>query len=141
MRRALVDLNVVLDVLLEREPHVHDSAALWALIEHGEAEGLLAAHTVPTLHYLVSKARGRPFAERCVGDVLGVFGIAPVGEEVLREALALGWSDFEDAVCAAAGTAAGCDLVATRDPRGFRQAPIPALTPAAAFLALTAPER
>lgn len=141
MRRALLDLNVVLDVLLDREPHVQASAALWAHVELGEAEGLLAAHTLPTLYYLASEARGRAFAERCVADVLNVFSVAPVNQAVLREALALGWEDFEDAVCAAAGVAAGCHVVATRDPKGFRQAPLPVLTPAAALLALKAPLR
>lgn len=141
MRRAILDLNVVLDVLLDREPHVAASAALWAYIELGEAEGYLAAHTLPRLYYLASKARGRPFAERCVADVLSVFAVAPVDQEVLRKALALGWDDFEDAVCATAGVAAGCQLIATRDPRGFRQASLPALTPAGALLALRAPAR
>ncbi|MES2644258.1 MAG: PIN domain-containing protein [Myxococcota bacterium] len=141
MRRALIDLNVVLDVLMDREPHAEASAALWAHIESGEAEGLLAAHSVPTLYYLASKARGRPFAERCVADVLGVFGVAPVGRDVVREALALGWADFEDAVCATAGAAAGCQVIATRDPKGFHRAPLPALTPAAALVALKIPAR
>lgn len=90
MRRALLDLNVVLDVLLDREPHVEASAALWAYVERGDADGFLAGHTVPTLYYLASKARGRPFAERCVADVLSVFAVAPVDQAVLREALALG---------------------------------------------------
>ena len=43
----------------------------------------------------------------------------------LRGALALGWSDFEDAVCVRAAVESGCHLVATRDPRGFRGAPLP----------------
>lgn len=141
MRRALIDLNVVLDVLLDREGHVEASSALWSHIERGEAEGLLAAHSVPTLYYLVAKARGRPFAERCVADVMGVFGVAAVGRDVLREAIGLGWADFEDAVTATAGMAAGCELIATRDPKGFRDAGLPALTPAAALLALGAPSR
>ena len=42
---------------------------------------------------------------------------------VIRAALALGWTDFEDAVCVAAGQAARCDAVVTRDPEGF---PLPA---------------
>lgn len=140
MRRALVDLNVVLDVLLDRAPHVEASAALWALVERREAEGLLAAHSIPTLHYLAARTRGRPFAERCVRDVLEVFGVAPVGQEVLRDALALEWPDYEDAVCATAAAAAGCHLIATRDPRGFRGSPVRALAPEAAVLALVVPE-
>lgn len=128
-RRILVDLNVVLDVLLERAPHVEASAALWAAIEQGEAEGRLAAHCVTTLHYLATRARDRAFGDRCIADVLSVFAVAPVDQNVLAEALALGWGDFEDAVCAAAARASGCSVITTRDPRGFRGSTCPALTP------------
>ena len=138
MRRVLVDLNLVLDVLLDRAPYVEGSAALWASIESGEAEGLLSAHCVTTLHYLASRSGGRAFGDRCVSDVLAVFGVAAVDRSVLEEALELGWVDFEDAVSAAAAVAAGCHLIATRDPAGFRKSAIPALDPKAALLAVRA---
>lgn len=141
MRRALVDLNIVLDVLLDREPHVADSAALWAMVERGEAEGLLAAHSLPTLHYLAGRARGPAFADHCVRDVLAVFRIAPVDERVLREAVALEWPDYEDAVCAAAAEQAHCQLIVTRDARGFRGSRLPALEPRGAMAALRLPQR
>ena len=54
-RRILVDLNVVLDVLLDRAPRAEAAAAVWAAVEKGEAEGLLAAHSVTTLHYLATR--------------------------------------------------------------------------------------
>ncbi|MBM4365119.1 MAG: PIN domain-containing protein, partial [Deltaproteobacteria bacterium] len=124
-RRVLVDLNVILDVLLDRSPHADAAAALWAAIESGEAEGLLAAHCVTTLHYLASRSRGREFGDRCVADVLSVFAVAPLDAAVLSDAVARGWADFEDAVCAASATAAGCHLIATRDPGGFKGSPCP----------------
>ena len=43
MTRILFDVNVVLDVLLDRKPHVEASAAAWAAVETGMAEGLLAS--------------------------------------------------------------------------------------------------
>ena len=58
MKRVLVDINVVLDVLLDRQPHVEGSAAVWAAIETGSSEGLLAAHVVTTIHYLIRKELG-----------------------------------------------------------------------------------
>lgn len=139
MRRVLVDLNVVLDVLLDRAPHADASAALWAAIENGDAEGLLAAHCVTTLHYLAARARGREFADRCVTDVLSVFSVAPLDSTVLTEALALGWPDYEDAVCAASARASGCQLIATRDPAGFKRSPCPALAPREALAAIRMP--
>lgn len=126
--RVLVDLNLVLDVLLDREPHAEAAAALWASFETGEAEGLLAAHSVTTLHYLAARSRGRAFADERLSDVLAVFGVAPVDDAVVRRAMAMAWSDFEDAVCSAAGEAAKCHLLATRDANGFKRSTLPVMT-------------
>lgn len=134
----LVDLNVVLDVLLDRVPHAAPAAELWAAIESGEVDGLLAAHNVTTLHYLAQRARSRAFAEQCLRDVLSVFGVARVDRAVLEDANDLGWADYEDAVCAEAAVAAGCVLIATRDLAGFKRARLPALEPVAALAALRA---
>jgi predicted nucleic acid-binding protein len=138
-RRVLVDLNVLLDVLLDRAPHAEASAALWAAIESGEAEGLLAAHCVTTLHYLATRSGGREFGDRCVADVLSVFSGAPLDAAVLSEALDKGWADFEDAVCASSATASGCHLIATRDPAGFKKSACPALAPREALVAIRSP--
>lgn len=135
-RRVLFDLNVVLDVLLDRQPHAAASSALWAAVEAGDAEGMLAAHCVTTLHYLATRSGGREFGDRCVADVLSVFGVSAVDHAVIREALGMGWPDFEDAVCAASAKSAGCHFIATRDPRGFKSAEIPALAPIEALAAI-----
>jgi predicted nucleic acid-binding protein len=131
--RLLVDVNLVLDVLLERNPHVDASAALWAAVERRALEGLVSAHGVTTVFYLVTRHRDARHARRVVSDLVSVFGIAPVDEQVIRRALALAWSDLEDAVCAAAAEASACDAIVTRDPRGFVDPPIPVLDPASAL--------
>jgi len=130
--RALVDVNVVLDVLLDRKPHVGASAAVWAAIETGQTEGLLAAHAVTTIHYLIRKEQSTAKARRTVSSILRVFGVAMVDAAVIQEALQLSSPDFEDAVAISAARLAGCDVIVTRDPRGFRQSPVRVLTPEAA---------
>ncbi|MGE3887579.1 MAG: PIN domain-containing protein [Vicinamibacterales bacterium] len=132
MKRLLFDVNIVLDVLLDRRPHADAASQAWALVEVGRAEGLLSAHAVTTIHYLNQKAVGPRRAGATTEALLEVFGVAPVSEEVLRAALALGWPDFEDAVTAAAARAAACHAIVTRDPKGFRRAGLPVLDPAAA---------
>ena len=132
MRRVLIDTNVVLDVLLNREPHVAASSAVWAAIETGFVEGLLAAHSVTTIHYLIRKEQGVANARRTLGGILRVFGVAAVDATAIQDALRLPGPDFEDSVTAAAAKLAGCDLIVTRDPHGFRGSPVRALTPAAA---------
>lgn len=136
MIRVLVDLNVILDVLLDRAPHAEASAALWAAIEAKEAEGRLSAHAVTTMHYLASRGRGRAFAEQCVREVTSVFAVSPVDGAVIARALSLGFADFEGAVTAAAAEADGCAAVVSRDASGFRGCPLAVLSAEAAVHAI-----
>jgi predicted nucleic acid-binding protein len=131
MKRVLLDLNVVLDVLLDRRPHAEASASVWAAVETGVSDGMLAAHAVATIHYLVRKEMGDVRARRTVSAILRVFGVAAVDGAVVQEALQLHLSDFEDAVTAAAARSAGCEFIVTRDPRGLRGSPVRSLTPEA----------
>jgi predicted nucleic acid-binding protein len=131
MKRILFDTNVVLDVLLDRQPYVEASAAAWAAVETGASEGMLAAHAVTTIHYLVRKEMGNIKARRIITAILRVFGVAAVDGAVVQEALQLPFPDFEDAVTAAAARLAGCECIVTRDPKGFRGSPVRSLTPEA----------
>jgi len=131
MKRILFDTNVVLDVLLDRQPYAEASAAAWASVETGNSEGMLAAHAVTTIHYLVRKEMGNIKAKRIVSAILRVFEVAAVDRAVVDEALQLPLSGFEDAVTAAAARCAGCECIVTRDPKGFRGSSVPSLTPEA----------
>ena len=137
MKRLLLDLNVFLDVILDRPPDADVAAALWAAIERGKAHGMVPAHGVTTIFYLLEKAQGVAFAREGVERLIRVFSVAPVNDDVVRRALAFAWSDFEDAVCAAAAEASGCDALVTRDPHGFSNAPLPAIDPGAALSWIT----
>lgn len=130
MRKVLLDVNVALDVLLDRRPHSEPATALWGAIESGRATGFLPAHGLTTVHYLARRYRDVRFARQIVEDILTVFEIAAVDGTVLRRALALPFSDFEDAVCAACAVSSGCEVIVTRDPAGFRSAPLRVLDPA-----------
>jgi predicted nucleic acid-binding protein len=127
---VLFDANVILDVLARRDPHYAESAAAWASAEAGAVRGFVAAHTVTTLHFLLSRHAGAARASAAVTDLLGVFAVAPVDGDVLRAALALSTADFEDCVQAAAAVRGNLDHLVTRDPHGFRGCPLAVLSPA-----------
>ena len=107
-----------------------------AAIETGRAEGFLAAHAVTTIHYLISRQLQEPDVKRALGTLLKLFTVAAVDGSVLQRALQSSGADFEDSVTAAAAQASGCHLIVTRDPKGFRRATLPALTPAQALALL-----
>jgi predicted nucleic acid-binding protein len=127
--RALVDANIALDVLAKREPHYAASAAVWTLAEQGEIEGMLAAHTITTIHYLVAKYLKRQQASLVITKLLQVFGIAAVDQQVILKALTLGWKDFEDTVQMAAAFNAQVDYLVTRNPKDFKDELVRVLQP------------
>jgi predicted nucleic acid-binding protein len=137
VKRLFVDANVVLDVLLDRQPHVVPAAALWAGIERRQSEGFLSAHALTTIFYLAQKAKGRAAATRMLHLILKVFRVGTVDESVIARALELTCPDFEDAVSAACAEAAGCSALVTRDPRGFKGTTIQVLDPREALAWLT----
>ncbi len=130
--KILVDTNVVMDELLDRQPHFAGSSTVWAASESRTAEGVLAAYTVTTIHYLIRRVHGAARAGQAVGAILRVFSVAPVDDGIVREASGLSSPDFEDAVTAVAALRAGCDIIVTRDPKGFRGSPVTVLAPEAA---------
>lgn len=131
--KVLVDVNTCLDVLLDRAPFAEASARIWSLVENGKLEGLVPAHGVTTIHYVVSKARNRATGRRFVADLLNVFGVAAVNEAVLKRSLEFRMPDLEDAVCAAAAEATGCDLLVTRNQKDYADSPVPAVDPITAL--------
>ncbi len=127
--RILFDTNVILDVLLEREPFVEDALYLLSMVERSRITGFICATTVTTIHYLVHKALGPESTSRHIKTLLSLFEIAPVNRTVLEEALISGFSDFEDAVLHASALTVGADSIVTRDFSGFKRSRIPVYTP------------
>jgi hypothetical protein len=94
---------------------------------------VIPAHGVTTIFYPLEKARDARFALDGVDGLLKVFGVATVDDAVIRRALVLSWPDFEDAVCAAAAEATGCEAIVTRDPDGYPNCSLLVIDPAAAL--------
>jgi predicted nucleic acid-binding protein len=138
VKRLLLDVNVILDVLLERAPHAEHAVALWALIETRKATGLLSAHAVTIVYYLIDHRHGRQRARHALHRLLSVYTVAAVDDSVIRSATALGWPDFEDAVTATVAASAGCEALVTRNRRDFKKCPVPVIDAATAVALILA---
>ena len=126
---VLFDTNVILDVLLEREPHVDAASKLFALVDNGHINGSICATTATTVYYMAAKSFGSRRARDQVHGLLGLFAVAPVGRDVLDGALDIDFPDYEDAVLHEAALAAGATVIVTRDRDDFVKSAIPALDP------------
>jgi predicted nucleic acid-binding protein len=127
--KVLFDTNVVLDVLLEREPHSEAAARLFALVDNGRLEGSICATTATTVFYIAARSFGSKRAHKQVHELLGLFDVACVDRDVLDSALDLDFADFEDAVLHEAARAGGMSAIVTRDGGGFVNATLPVFDP------------
>lgn len=125
----MLDINVLLDVLQKREPHFRASGLVIERILDDQASGALPAHAITTLHYLIGKYQNSKKADDVIAWLLQHFEIAAVEQTHLKDALALKWPDFEDAMVATCAQALGCEAIVTRNVKDFQQSPVPALTP------------
>ena len=127
--RLFLDTNIVLDVLARREPWFRDSGAVLSLLESDGFEGVVAAHSITTLRYLCSRALVSDQATLALLDLLKLVSVAPLNQEMILKAIALGWPDFEDAIQMISAHDIGADYLVTRDRGDFRASPIPVVTP------------
>jgi len=136
--RVLFDTNVVLDVLLAREPYLQPAAQLLSLVDTGRIEGIVSATTVTTIHYIAAKAVGRGPAAQHLRTLLALFEVASVDREVLLSALDLDFPDYEDAVLHEAARADAAAAIVTRNGADFGKATLPVFTPQELLAAVTA---
>ena len=117
--RAIVDTNVVLDVLLEREPFVKPAVEVFRLAEESRIVAFICATTVTTIDYLLVKSLQKPKAREALHRLISLFEIATVNRPVIERALLSKILDFEDAVLNEAAQMAGADFVITRNTKDF----------------------
>jgi predicted nucleic acid-binding protein len=117
--RVIIDINVVLDVLLEREPFVKAAVDVFCLVEESRIDGFLCATTITTIDYLLTQSLPAPKARDALRKLISLFEIATVNRPVIERALGSKIHDFEDAVLDKAGQMAGVDSVVTRNTKDF----------------------
>ncbi|MGR3277772.1 type II toxin-antitoxin system VapC family toxin [Acaryochloris marina NIES-2412] len=113
--KVLIDTNVLLDLLLEREPFVDHSIALFEHIERG----YIAATTITNIFYIIRKAEGHEIALIAINQLLIGLQFCAVDRRTVETALSLGLKDFEDGIQLACATLAQLDGIVTRDPKDF----------------------
>jgi predicted nucleic acid-binding protein len=127
--RVFFDINVVLDLLLDREPFVKHSAFLISEVERGNITGILSATSITTIYYLVSKVLSKKRAKKTIDILLSLFEIAPVNRTVLETARDLNYKDFEDTVIYACALHSKANVLVTRNIKDFKSKEIPVLEP------------
>ena len=127
--KILLDTNVVLDVLLAREPFILHARDIMALVEQKEVQGYLCAISVTTIHYLMQRSTDKAQADSLIVTLLELFDVAPITKDTLYDASVNNGIDYEDSVIYTAAKDAEVDMIITRDNKGFKNASVSVLSP------------
>lgn len=95
---VFVDTNVLLDVVLERQPYVADALAIWDMVEEGRVRSSVSAISFNNADYLVRKISGMPRSRAIMGTMLVIFEVVPLDRTILEQSVRSSIVDFEDAI-------------------------------------------
>lgn len=128
-KRILFDTDVILDLLLERQPFFPESAAALNLASQGRVSGFVAAHAVTTLFYILARKVNPERARDIIAELLKTLSVAQVSEKVIRSALSSRIKDFEDAVTHFAALEERVAMIVSRNIKDFSKSDIPVVLP------------
>jgi predicted nucleic acid-binding protein len=127
--KILLDTNIVLDLLMQRELFYEDAVEIFTAIELGKLDGYLCATTITTIYYLVSKNTTNKKTDEIIENLLQLFKIADVDKEVLLLSLKNNGVDFEDSVIYTSAKMSQVDMIISRDKKGFKNSKVEVKTP------------
>ena len=128
--RIMLDTNVILDVLLQREPFHEAGKRVMELAQYAEIEEYVSASAVTDIFYIAHRAlRDVALVSDMLQRLFSFVGVVTVSAREIQGALDLAWDDFEDAVQYSAARSENMDAIITRDAQGYSQGAIPVYRP------------
>jgi len=123
--RILIDTNIVLDVMLKREPFYRMSLEILSLVKRDDVEEYISASTVTDIYYLAYRQlRDKGIVKNLMKELLTVVSVASVSGQEIENAISLEWNDFEDSVQYSVAYLQEMDGIVTRNPNDYREAKI-----------------
>jgi predicted nucleic acid-binding protein len=126
---ALLDTNILLDVLAQRQPFLADSARVWTLVEEGQVEGVVSALSLANIFYVTRRLAGAEPARKAVRIMHELFSLVALDERVMSDAVNSRMADFEDAIQYFSAVVAKADCLLTRNKKHFPGKGLAIMTP------------
>jgi predicted nucleic acid-binding protein len=128
--KLLIDTDVLLDVALNRAPFAGPACLLLDHLQMHPGNGMIAWHSVSNFYYLVRSTRGDSETRAFIADLLTFVHVVSGDTDSVRSALSLPMADFEDALQVVSAQSGKANRIVTRNTADYRQAPLPARSPA-----------
>ncbi|MDE7198937.1 MAG: PIN domain-containing protein [Lachnospiraceae bacterium] len=128
--KILVDTNIILDVLLKREPHTKAAQIIMTKCADREITGYLAAHSIPNIFYVLRKDYSQKERRRFIRNLCEIFRISDLNAEKIILAIDNEqFLDFEDCLQEECAVAETVDYIVTRNLADFKQSKVKVIEP------------
>jgi len=127
-KNLFLDSDVLLDLLLEREPFSYYAAVL---MEESAAFGLTlntSALIIANINYIAAQKFGKAGVILQIKTLIEKVKILAVDSDAVHFAVNSDFTDFEDAIQHFIATANNCDAIISRNIKDYKYATIPVLT-------------
>lgn len=115
----LIDANILLDVLMNRQEFVTDSSMIWKLCETEQAKGYISVLTYANIMYIMRKQLTPEKIEEVFHKLNLIFEFTDFSPMILEKSVNMKWPDFEDAVQSATAEAIHADYIVTQKYKRF----------------------
>lgn len=129
MHKLFIDINVVLDVALARQPHFNPSQKILSYIEIGKASGYISAISCATIYYLVKKEIDSKKAASFIRNLLELLAVVEVNKKTIEAAFEQEAKDFEDNIQIACAQACRANYIITRNAADYKNSSVSAISP------------
>ena len=127
--KVLIDTNVILDVLCNREEFVKDSEKIFKLCEVKKISGYISALSVPNIVYIMRKELDAEKTKDLLDKLLLIFQVVDLKSEDLKKAAAMDFKDYEDALQSVCASRVKADFIITRNIKDFTNSKVTAIKP------------
>ena len=131
MTDIFIDTDVIIDFLIDREPHSREAAIIFTLIEQKKLKGYVSSLTFSNLYFVLRKIESHNKVIAKLDSISRLLTILKVDQQIIKFAIASGFPDFEDSIqynCALGYKK--IDVLITRNIKDYKGSQIPVMTPA-----------
>ncbi len=134
IQKAFLDTNVIIDLMVNREPFAREAQEIFLLKDSFDYEVMISALTVANLAYIIDRLNKRPHG--AIGKLLPLVQVVDLTSASIEETVVSVFKDFEDGLQHSLALAVGADVIVTRNVKDFKPSLIPVRTPTEFLAAL-----
>jgi len=129
MKKIFLDSDVLLDLLLDREPFMDDIAEIIERSLSSKVKLCISPITITNIYFIIGKIQNQRKADKQINKILRIVHIEEVGQMIIDKAAHSKFKDFEDGVQNYCAEEAGHEIIITRNTKDYRESELSVLTP------------